>query len=226
MARTNRKSKSSSGNKLAIRIKSIEWLTSDQLVANENNFRLHPMEQRQRLRAAFKEIGWTGVLVGRKRPDGKVELIDGHLRKDELPAGVKVPVAITDLSDDEAKKSLLTFDQIGREAEIDSALLSDLAGKIEFDSHDLQALSDDLLTLADDIRPDLSDESLQRSPPEIELQPNEHYDYVLVIARTRRDWQQLSKFLGLKRMRKPQSKQVGLFRGIEASQFLKKVGVS
>jgi len=61
----------------------------------------------------------------------------------------------------------------------------------------------------------------------MELQPYEHYDYVLVLARNTMDWHWLCEKLGLKRMNSstvPGKKKVGLGRAIDAGKLIKLLG--
>ncbi len=64
-------------------------------------------------------------------------------------------------------------------------------------------------------------------PPEMELLPYEHYDYVIVLARNTRDWYALCERLGLKQVNAspvPGKRRIGLGRAVEASRLLKLIG--
>jgi hypothetical protein len=53
------------------------------------------------------------------------------------------------------------------------------------------------------------------------LLPNEHYDYVLVLARTTHEWQELCYKLGIQKVRFPDRKRaVGVGRAITAEKLL------
>ena len=56
------------------------------LVPHPRNFRKHPDEQRQALFASYEEIGFARSLLGYRLPDGRIQLIDGHLRAEATPA--------------------------------------------------------------------------------------------------------------------------------------------
>jgi hypothetical protein len=60
--------------------------------------------------------------------------------------------------------------------------------------------------------------------PGMELQPYEHYDYVLLLARTTADWYRLCHFLGIVRVNSSpiaNGKKIGLGRAIPADKLLK-----
>ena len=81
------------------------------LLAHPLNFRKHPDNQRQALAASYAEVGFARSLLGYRLPDGRVQLIDGHLRKDFDP-DMEVTVELLDVNEDEARKLLLTIDPL------------------------------------------------------------------------------------------------------------------
>jgi DNA modification methylase len=103
------------------------------------NFRRHPKHQQSALRGILDEVGFAGAVLARQDADGKLVLIDGHLRKDLLP-GEEIPVLITDLSEEEGEKVLATYDPIGAMATSDDAAFSELLKSISSDTADFQHL--------------------------------------------------------------------------------------
>jgi hypothetical protein len=81
------------------------------LVPHPLNFREHPEAQRQGLAASYEEIGFARSLLGYRRPDGRIQLIDGHLRAEYYP-DMEVTVELLDVTDEEAAKLLLTLDPL------------------------------------------------------------------------------------------------------------------
>jgi DNA modification methylase len=79
------------------------------------------------------EVGYADALLARELPDGKLMLIDGHLRKDTTPDAI-VPVLVLDVSDEEADKILLTLDPLAAMAESDSARIRSLLQTVRTDS--------------------------------------------------------------------------------------------
>lgn len=113
------------------RIVEFKRVPASSLVPNPKNFRTHNDQQRDMLRKALDGIGFAGAELVRVLPDGRLMLIDGHLRQEEM-IGQDIPVLITDLNAQEADALLATFDPIGRLAGVDDekaqALIDELVG--------------------------------------------------------------------------------------------------
>ena len=99
------------------RIKEFRTVQAKELIANPQNFRLHPKSQRDAMEAILSEVGNVDVLKVVETDKGLM-LLDGHLRQD-IMADEPVQVIVLDLNEEEAKKVLLTFDHMGGMAEID-----------------------------------------------------------------------------------------------------------
>jgi hypothetical protein len=108
------------------------------LVPHPLNYRRHPERQRRVLAASYEEVGFARSLLGYRRSDGKIQLIDGHLRRD-LDPDMTVTVEVLDVSDEEARKLLLTIDPLAALADHDGDMLQKLAETTRADS---QALND------------------------------------------------------------------------------------
>ena len=108
------------------------------LQPNPLNFRRHPAGQRNALIASYEEVGFARSLLGYRRADGKIQLIDGHLRRD-LDPDMLVTVEVLDVTEEEARKLLLTIDPLAQLAETDAQTLAHLA---EITKADSQVLND------------------------------------------------------------------------------------
>jgi len=130
------------------RVIEMKTVKAGDIAANDRNWRLHGDEQREALRAVFGEVGFAGVSLAyySERNGGKLTLIDGHLRKEEVGADFELPVAITDLTDREADKLLALFDPLGGLASADEAKFAALASEIQTES---EAIKDLLAATAD-----------------------------------------------------------------------------
>jgi ParB-like chromosome segregation protein Spo0J len=108
-----------------------------QLLANPKNWRIHPAAQQDALSAVIDDVGFVDEVTVQ---DGSDVVIDGHLRVAlALQSGqATIPVAYTDLDDDEADVILATLDPIGAMAATDNALLGQLLGGIEREDRDVQ----------------------------------------------------------------------------------------
>jgi DNA modification methylase len=104
------------------RIKELRRVPASELVPHPENWRRHHEPQRSAIRAMFERVGFVGAVLTRELPDGRLQLIDGHLRGEEA-AGQPVPALVSDLSEEEARWVLATYDPLGALAERDEAAL-------------------------------------------------------------------------------------------------------
>jgi hypothetical protein len=109
------------------------------LVPHEMNPRRHPHAQREALEALYREVGFARSLLAYALPDGRLKLIDGHLRQ-KLDPDMEVEVEVLDVSEDEARKLLLSIDPLASLAENDPARLDDLRALAQTDSDALANL--------------------------------------------------------------------------------------
>jgi len=98
-------------NPIRNRIKGHRRVRAGDLVPHEFNYRLHSDVQRKALQALYREVGFARSLLAYELPDGRLKLIDGHLRRD-LDPDMEVDVEILDVSDDEARTLLLSIDPL------------------------------------------------------------------------------------------------------------------
>jgi hypothetical protein len=98
------------------RIKGHRRVRAGDLVPHEFNYRTHPETQRAALEALYREVGFARSLLAYELPDGRLKLIDGHLRRD-LDPEMEVDVEVLDVNDEEARTLLLTIDPLTALAE-------------------------------------------------------------------------------------------------------------
>src|SRR5204862_388898 len=121
------------------RIKCHRRVRAGDLVPHEWNFRAHPELQRAALRTLYEQIGFARSLLAYELPDGRLKLIDGHLRRD-LDPDMEVDVEVLDVSDDEARALLLSIDPLAALAQTQEELHERLLELTPNDSLELQAL--------------------------------------------------------------------------------------
>jgi hypothetical protein len=95
------------------------------LVPHELNPRLHTDAQRAALAALYRDIGFARSLLAYELPDGRLKLIDGHLRRD-LGPDMEVEVEVLDVDDAEARALLLSLDPLAALAGTDADALDEL----------------------------------------------------------------------------------------------------
>src|SRR6266404_5230904 len=103
------------------RIKAHRRVRAGDLAPHEFNFRTHGDDQRAALEALYREVGFARSLLAYELPDGRLKLIDGHLRRDIDP-DMEVEVEILDVNDDEARALLLSIDPLAALAQTQSQL--------------------------------------------------------------------------------------------------------
>ena len=202
------------------RIKELRRVKASELRANPDNWRLHPEHQRGALSALMGTVGVVAAVIARETEHG-LELIDGHLRAD-IMGDEDVPVLIVDLNDVEARQVLATFDPIGELAKIDQTALNLLVP-------DLGSLADngDIRLMMDQLSREMADKEEAGAAPDhyvagMELEPLEHYDYILVSCRTTNEWNVLCSKLGLEPSKR--RNRIGAARGITADRLLSLFG--
>ena len=121
------------------RIRELRRVPAKELVPNPKNWRRHPKAQAEALRGLLAEIGYADALLVRELPDGRLMLIDGHLRAETTPEA-QVPVLVLDLSEEEADKLLLTLDPLAAMAESDAERITALLQTVRTDSEAVESL--------------------------------------------------------------------------------------
>jgi ParB-like chromosome segregation protein Spo0J len=118
-----------------------------ELCANPLNYRVHPLAQAEGLRAVLDQVGLVqGVIVN--RTTGR--LIDGHLRVDAAIGNgeATIPVTEVELTEEEERLVLATFDPLGAMAGVDAELLDSLLGEVA-STNESAAIAGILATLED-----------------------------------------------------------------------------
>src|SRR5713101_5755478 len=103
------------------RIKGHRRVRAGDLIPHELNFRLHPDLQKSALEALYREVGFARSLLAYELPDGRLKLLDGHLRRD-LDPDMEVEVEVLDVTDDEARTLLVSLDPLAALAETQTQL--------------------------------------------------------------------------------------------------------
>ncbi len=121
------------------RIKELRRVAAKELLPNPKNWRRHPKSQAEALRGLLTEVGYADALLVRELPDGRLMIIDGHLRAETTPDSM-VPVLVLDVTDEEADKILLTLDPLAAMAESDAERIKALLTTVRTESEAVQDL--------------------------------------------------------------------------------------
>src|SRR5215471_18075168 len=112
------------------RIKRHVPIRAGDLVPHELNARVHSPAQKAALKALYEEVGFARSLLAYELPDGRLKLIDGHLRASMDPEQI-VEVEVLDVNDAEARTLLLAIDPLAQLAEYEATTLSELRALVE-----------------------------------------------------------------------------------------------
>ena len=143
----------------------------ERLAANPANWRVHPRNQRDALAGSLDTVGWVAQVLVNRQTD---YVVDGHARVALALARkeASVPVLYVDLSPDEERLVLATFDPIGALAGADGERLSALLAEVAVDDAGLRALLDELAASAP--RPSFTDPDDVPELPDVPyVQPGE-----------------------------------------------------
>lgn len=231
MANTHRTQKVKEGadpvDGLRNRVVEIRNVPSEELHDNAANWRVHPYAQQAAISELLDQVGIAGVLTAyhSERNDGKLTLIDGHERKGHQ---AEWPVAILDVSDEEADLLLLALDPIAGMA---NASADELNALLSTTHPGVPALEDLLLTLGQEAEaaaegPEPGLTSSHDPTPAMGLQHFEHYDYVVVLAKNVHDWNVLQELLGIEQVEFRLSdgrSQFGLGRVVDAKAVIERL---
>ena len=154
------------------------------------NPRIHPDAQKSALTAILNEIGFARSLLAYETPEGKLQLIDGHLRK-ELFHDQEVMVEILDVNEQEANALLLSLDPLASLAQFDSPTLEALRKAASTQSEALQTLWDSIDSSTRKTKDELK-EAMQKKEPTLKEQ-------FLVLVECESEAQQLSLLDSLKK---------------------------
>lgn len=125
----------------------------EQLLANDRNWRIHPLNQQEVMESVFDTIGWIGkVKVNRRTSEewgqdqNVATVLDGHLRvKLAMRRGqTSVPVEYVDLDPTQEALALATLDPIGAMAVTDPEMLRGLMDDIPEMDESVQAMLEEL----------------------------------------------------------------------------------
>src|SRR5260370_3516075 len=75
------------------RILELRQLPARELEPNPGKRRPHPARQAAALRSVLEEVGYADAFLARELPDGRLMLVDGHLRAETTPDQL-VPVLV------------------------------------------------------------------------------------------------------------------------------------
>lgn len=180
----------------------LEWIEAGSLTENPLNWRRHSQEQLATLRELIDdpEVGYAGALLFNERTG---RLIDGHARRSIADPKTPLPVLVGSWSEGAERKILAMLDPVAAMANGDAEAYRVLLQSVDADGlwvrdllHNVQANLDAAGEEADQAgQPDLA--APGSVLPQMECQPFEHHDYVMLMFRNDQDFQQACELLGI-----------------------------
>jgi len=135
---------------------------ADQLLANPFNARIHPKFQQDALTGVLDTIGWVQRVIVNQNTG---HVVDGHLRVAlAITKGVKVPVDYVDLTEDEEKLILASFDWITSLAAYDTEQTRILLEQVNSDNESIQQLLANLGQETGVVPPDFDAVNIDEQP--------------------------------------------------------------
>ena len=180
----------------------LEWIEAGSLTENPLNWRRHSEAQLQSLRELIDDpdIGWAGACLFNERTG---RLIDGHARKEVSDPKRPIPVLIGNWSPEAEAKILATLDPVGAMANGDADAYGKLIEQVNADGLWVRDLlhqtAAGLVAAADDDEAG-EDDAPGAVLPAMEVQPFEHYDYIMLLFRNDQDFQAACEKLGIQRV--------------------------
>jgi len=203
-----------------------EKVDPKKLVPHPQNFRTHSTNQTEVADDLLGELGWVQQVVVNKRTG---RIIDGHMRaKLASERGEKsIPVLYVDLDETEERKALATFDPLGKMAGLDVGTFDDLVSDLQTDSLFVREMLKGSRVEGDEDEPDEAEEQLAKNIPEMEMQPFEGYDYIILLFRNSQDYYAAAEKFEIKEAATPvpnsDKLKVGLGRVVDGAKAMKKL---
>lgn len=184
------------------RIVEFRRVAADDLQTNDGNWRTHPSFQKDALRGILNKVGIADALIAYNSERQKgLTLVDGELRLTDYP-DVQWPTLILDINDDEADLLMTTFDPLAGLAGMDKEATIELTGSVITDDLALRELITQLQAEAlamEEQEVEGPEQEEGEGPPEMELQPFEHYDYLVLFFQTSLDYERALDLFGVQK---------------------------
>ena len=212
MSKNKKQTKAQLSPTIRDRIVDFRRVRAGDLVPNPKNWRTHPKHQQEAMLGVLAEIGYADAVLARELPDGKLELVDGHLRQSLDPEQL-VPTLVLDLDEGEADKLMLTLDPLAAMAEANKEAMESLLSKVHADNAALQTMLEQMKLLSMDefiVEPNEAPESVAENIGEIEdmkrqrrrgnentASKNDTERYLVLVYSSREAREQAAERLGL-----------------------------
>jgi len=169
-------------------------------------------------------VGWAGACLFNERTG---RLIDGHARKAVVDPKTPVPVLVGNWSEQAEKKILVTLDPVSSMANGDAEVYAKLVAQVNAESlwvRDLLHSTQNALNAAGVDEEVALEDDAAATLPQMECQPFEHHDYIMLMFKNEQDFQQACERLAIKKVQiaYPGGKvKIGLGRVIDGARAMR-----
>lgn len=204
------------------RIREFRRVPAELITPHPKNPRRHGPDQKFAMRGLLEKIGYVDALIVRELPDGHYQLLNGHMRHDLCEGAAALPVLVVDVTEAEADLVLATYDEVGEMALSDEELADELATQVWTDDQSINTILRGMLMFDDHKVPKPAQQQIMDNQLALAPLPYEHYDYVVILARSTMDYDRLCALLKISKenFSSPGGVyRVGIGRCIDAGRF-------
>lgn len=192
------------------------------------NARQHPVDNLREIKASLREFGQDVPLVANRRTN---EVLKGNGRLQSATELGWTHMAVVWVDDNEPKAiaRAIADNAAALSSVWDEELLAELIAEAEADDADVRRLLADIdvellegADIEDDPDPFEEEGDRYRRVDGLELRPEEHYDFVMVMSENVHEWNRLCSLLGLTRQEVTRTGRlkIGLARAVKAKKLL------
>ena len=159
----------------------------EQLLANPNNWRIHPIYQQEALQKILNKIGWVDQVIV-NRTTG--HLVDGHLRVQTAMRNneTEIPVLYVELNLEEESIILASLDPLTAMAKTDEEMLKGLIEQVRITDEETASVLDNIAIDSNMLKGVLTNPTDEwQDMPEFTEQSNRYYRSLIIHFNTQQD---------------------------------------
>lgn len=159
----------------------------EQLLANPNNWRIHPLYQQEALQKILTKVGWVDQVIVNKTTG---HLVDGHLRVQTAMRNneKEIPVLYVELDQEEESIILASLDPLTAMAKTDEDMLKGLIEQVRKTDEETASVLDNIAIDSNMLKGVLTDPTEEwQDMPEFTEQSNAYYRSLIIHFNTQED---------------------------------------
>lgn len=178
------------------------------------------------MQGVLRRLGIVDTLLVREVKEGEYQILDGHMRAEIITGGQDIPVLVLDVDEAEADMVVATHDILTEMGLYDEEQSDELARSLWTEDDAVNTLLRELMghQPAESSGEGKGKGRGHLGDHPLGLQPYEHYDYVVILARNEFDWQKLLAMLRIQSRVEYTvaggSRKIGMGRCVDAAKFI------